>query len=667
MPLDRKGFMRTYPRPALLLAYLALGWLVACGGVKPITVVERETLLRGRWLGDVSDPETGPFRALLHQGWHERDKLVFWYLPALDGPMDEDVRFQVRSSDPFAPWCAPTVTASRVPDFRAVRYELQNPSTAPCQPFAAGASYEVTARLPGSRSNERRFSVHTVPSEDSTSPFSFLVFSCVEPFATETQKTPIRYVNSFNLFQMRASGVWSPKGLPTQPAFALGLGDQIYVDAGPKPTEPIALFHEDRSDALAFHLNETDANLELFYRYHLAIPPLDKAFQSLPTMMMWDDHEIRDGWGSQGDEKTGHWPRYFERAKAAFHAYEAQRNPGYSPGMNAADFEFRHGKQVKALVLDTRSCRSITPSDERKGTEPIESNALCEESRTRLEKWLEVDPASPPTLYILGLGTVFSMNETWRARIDQRVFAEHVDDLADGWGSTAMKKERRQLVEALEKHFTQRPEDRLLVLSGDIHESGVVFLTLKDSAGKERIFGHEVISSGLAADKMDIKYLAYLAAESGTLSERMYSRVAATMRAANFAEISINPRGADKAPRANVVFYPSAQYKKGSGLQLLLGERMRLANPAGLVSSLTKDQAPEVLKTPPYATSGNNLGVSIVELVDEPEYIPSLSLKSNMLHFSSTLCWVPKAVDPNAPADDSWAPPNVNPAECDTK
>lgn len=657
--------MRICPRLTLLMVCLAYGGLVACGSVNPITVAEREALLRKRWLSDVSDPETGPSRALLQQGWHERDKLVFWYLPALGKLKEEGVSFQVRSTEPFAPWCTPTVTSSSVPDFRAVRYELRNPSVAPCQSFTAGAAYEVMASIPGSRSDYRMFSVHTAPSEDSNSQFSFLVFSCMEPFGTETERTPIRYVNSFNLFQKRASGFWAPKGLPDQPAFALGLGDQMYVDAEPKEGEPIALFHKGGSDVLAFNLDETDANLELLYRYHFAIPPLDKAMQSIPTLMMWDDHEIRDGWGSHGDETEGHWPGYLKRAKAAFLAYEAQRNPGFSPGMDAADFEFRYGKQVKALVLDTRSCRSITSADEQKRTGRRESKALCDESKPRVQKWLEIDPASPPTLYILGLGTVFSMNEAGAAKAARVLLSEIADDLADSWGSSAMRQERRWLVEELEKHFTERPQDRLLILSGDIHESGLVFLTLKDAQGKERIFGHEVISSGLAADKMDEKYIAFLSSQSGELSSRMYSRVVGSVRAANFAEIVVDPGEATKAPQAHVVFFPSAQYKERGGvLGLLMGKRFRLANPAGLVSTLTEGQTQEPLVKPPYTPSGKSLGVSMIKLADDVD-IQSLSLKNSDLHLSSTLCLVPDAVDANAPAD-RWDALNVELGDCPT-
>lgn len=52
----------------------------------------------------------------------------------------------------------------------------------------------------------------------------------------------------------------------------------------------------------------------------------------VPSLAMWDDHDITDGWGSrlesfQGNEIKPHWQRYFEVAREAFEAYQAVRNP----------------------------------------------------------------------------------------------------------------------------------------------------------------------------------------------------------------------------------------------------------------------------------------------------------------------------------------------------
>ena len=663
-------------RPHALIALALAGALISCVSVPPaspavkspnvqqsvaarpdalrrVTAEERKAMLDKRWLQGGGLADNTQARALLQQGWHEQRKLVFWHLPAVGAPDGSMVEFKVGA-------CDAREEQTRVMGYQAARYEVEVVARPGCAPLQPGTTYTVEATLSGGETLGT-FSATTAPADDVSEPFSFLTFSCMEPFATKPERTPIRFVNSLNLFKHRATGAWAPQGLPPRPAFALGLGDQMYVDAGPDRTKPLALFHGPRSNELAFNLDEAATNLQLLYRYHFAVPPLDAAMRAMPTMMMWDDHEIRDGWGSHGDEKLGHWPAYFDQARRGFLANEAQRNPGFRADASTADFSFRYGKQVKALVLDTRSCREISCEDPVNRRDCGPSRALCDSSRERVAEWLRVTPDSPPTLFILGLSTVFSMNET---RFANAPMPELADDVADGWGSRAMSKERAWLIEVLEKHFIARPADRLLVVSGDVHESGVVFLTLEDQ-GKRRIFGHEVISSGLAADKMNVAYASWLASAQGPLGRSMQSHIVGSVRAANFAEIFIKPGTAARAPLAHVTFYPSAQYAEGTPFGIIDGSRSRLANPASLVQELTQGQPPEFFRKLPYEWDGKSLGVSIIELGDGDALRDSLSKSTYNLHYTSTLCWLPSGDHPNMPAT-SWDAPTIPRKECST-
>ena len=621
--------------------------------LRKVTAAERQEMLDDRWLpgGGLADNTQG--RALLQQGWHEQRKLVFWHLPAVGAPNRGTLSFKIGA-------CEAKAMQTRIAGYQAARYELEVVARTGCMPLQPGTPYSVEV-TPSGGAPLGTFYATTAPADDMNEPFSFLTFSCMEPFATDPKGTPIRFVNSFNLFKQRATGTWRPMGLPSRPSFALGLGDQMYVDADPDKTKPLALFHGPRSNELAFNLDETTTNLELLYRYHFAIPPLDAALRAMPTMMMWDDHEIRDGWGSHGDEKMGHWPAYFDKARRGFLANEAQRNPGFQVDAPAADFSFRYGKQVRALVLDTRSCREISCEDSVDRRNCGYSRALCESSRKRVTEWLQVTPESPPTLFILGLSTVLSMNETRFANLP---VPELADDVADGWGSRAMSQERMWLLEVIEKHFIARPADRLLVVSGDVHESGLVFLTLEDQ-GTRRIFGHEVISSGLAADKMNAAYASWMGSASGPLGRSVQSHVVGSVRSANFAEIFIKPGTAERAPLAHVTFYPSAQYSEGTAFGIIDGSRARLANPASLVQELTKDQPAELFRNLPYKWDGKSLGTSIIELGDDAALRDSLTKSSYNLHYISTLCWAPGAGNPSTPAS-SWDAPIIPLNACTT-
>ena len=60
---------------------------------------------------------------------------------------------------------------------------------------------------------------------------------------------------------------------------------------------------------------------------------LRKILARTPSLAMWDDHDITDGWGSRSEflnnkkNPKENWQIYFEEAKGAFEAYQAIRNP----------------------------------------------------------------------------------------------------------------------------------------------------------------------------------------------------------------------------------------------------------------------------------------------------------------------------------------------------
>ena len=52
-----------------------------------------------------------------------------------------------------------------------------------------------------------------------------------------------------------------------------------------------------------------------------------KIFASIPSLAMWDDHDITDGWGSRKElQNKKKWNNFFKVAKEAFEAYQTSRN-----------------------------------------------------------------------------------------------------------------------------------------------------------------------------------------------------------------------------------------------------------------------------------------------------------------------------------------------------
>jgi hypothetical protein len=93
-----------------------------------------------------------------------------------------------------------------------------------------------------------------------------------------------------------------------KPRFIIMLGDQVYLDYHPAPTWPPSNFgtREGRRRAMAKK-----------YQDHWSREPVRTIMANFPTYMMWDDHDIRDGWGTWASDSPTLQQRYSLGAKIA--------------------------------------------------------------------------------------------------------------------------------------------------------------------------------------------------------------------------------------------------------------------------------------------------------------------------------------------------------------
>ncbi|MGE0633918.1 MAG: alkaline phosphatase D family protein, partial [Pseudobdellovibrionaceae bacterium] len=108
--------------------------------------------------------------------------------------------------------------------------------------------------------------------------------------------------------------------------FALMGGDQVYADEWKKRL---------------LESNSVEEKVEIYfevYEHYWSDPRYKKILAGLPAYLMWDDHDILDGWGSETSsfiENEGkptiafkpEWKTMFVAAKRAFRFYQAARNP----------------------------------------------------------------------------------------------------------------------------------------------------------------------------------------------------------------------------------------------------------------------------------------------------------------------------------------------------
>jgi PhoD-like phosphatase len=175
-------------------------------------------------------------------------------------------------------------------------------------------------------------------------------------------------------------GAWKPfsefvdRSLPN---FILMVGDQLYMDEDKPDT------FEEELESSSARRRETMAEK---YRLNWSRDPVNRILANVPTYMMWDDHDIRDGWGSSpadGLTLVTKYPRgqalhdtlnaYFEDARDVYWHFQGCHNPlpgdiadpafpNYISGpplhgqRRAMPFAFRCGR-LAVLVVDSRGER----------------------------------------------------------------------------------------------------------------------------------------------------------------------------------------------------------------------------------------------------------------------------------------------------------------------
>lgn len=165
----------------------------------------------------------------------------------------------------------------------------------------------------------------------------------------------------------------------SQPHFILMVGDQLYLD-------------EDGIDVFATHKDSERGvrRKAIAEKYFLnwSRETVRKIFANVPIYMLWDDHDIRDGWGSVASDsptlvakytrgrplfETGR--AYYEDCRDAYWHFQACHNPRPSDGVDPAlpnytdapplsgerramPYAFRCGRLV-VLMLDSRGERDV--------------------------------------------------------------------------------------------------------------------------------------------------------------------------------------------------------------------------------------------------------------------------------------------------------------------
>ena len=285
------------------------------------------------------------------------------------------------------------------------------------------------------------------PAPGSRAAFTFAFGSCHQPFTDRLENGSVDRHPAAAIYP-RIRELVDQRGA----AFAMWLGDQVYSDAVAEASV---------REKLAEDPSVTDEALFETYRHLYRGFFNERGYrelaEALPAYLMWDDHDIFDGWGSLIDH-TPFDERVYRAAEKAFREYQHLRNPNASltaPG--PFGFSFWRG-DVGFHVPDLRSERDFNAR-----------RVMGDAGWAQLDAFLdEATERDVPTIFIGASVPVVHASPALMTALE-RLKTSSGRDVRDRWSVTNFANQRTQMVERLFAWQAGRPRRQVIVLSGDVH------------------------------------------------------------------------------------------------------------------------------------------------------------------------------------------------------
>jgi hypothetical protein len=265
-------------------------------------------------------------------------------------------------------------------------------------------------------------------------------------------------------------------------------GDQVYADS---MWETVQVMKEwsDRSNKKRFKELFTSAMeeaVEKFYfdlycqRWTQEVPAA--VMRQIPSIMMWDDHDIFDGWGSYPPDQhnSAIYQGIYKHAREHFRLFQLQAKDDTDLGKATLFGEtgFTYGYKVgdiAILALDMRSERT-------------QDQVMSRQTWDRVYEWLSntfttstpqkpKKVPSPEHLFVMSSIPVVYVN----TNMLESAFGwfpgqqDLEDDFKDQWLSRTHQEERIRLIHRLLK-FSKETLCRVTVVSGDVHVAALGYI-----------------------------------------------------------------------------------------------------------------------------------------------------------------------------------------------
>ncbi len=273
-------------------------------------------------------------------------------------------------------------------------------------------------------------------------------------------------------------------------------GDQLYCDSIARREDDFGLWTwlkpgQRRKQAPtdeAFLSSYTEQYLKSWVAIKESIhEPMIQMMASIPSVMIWDDHDIYDGWGSYEAPEADqpYYKQAFQAAKQAFiwHQLRGTGNRSLLDGGRASGpRHFSQGLRFgpfAILALDHRTHR--------------QPRRIMDETQwTQIEKWASQQADPQATLLVISpVPLVYRRFAHFASTLQGEHSLE--DDLRDHWNDTNHEGERARFVHHLFDWLHTKGYRRVTLLSGDVHVGALGFLNHQEK--KTEIA--QIISSGI--------------------------------------------------------------------------------------------------------------------------------------------------------------------------
>lgn len=321
-------------------------------------------------------------------------------------------------------------------------------NTGTCQLSLPSANCRYYYRLThnGRPLHDEPYTFLTMP-DDRPDRLVFSVTSCHQPFKHKGQLSTVLWRALF------------AELIREQARFCLMVGDQVYADEDGRAWQECLKVNNAEPDCF----ERRTGLYRALYRKYWDLPDVRRVMANFPSYMIWDDHEITNGWGSSESHREITEQNIFEAAQKVYRDFQHAHNPQNDADPSALYYGF-HSGGCAFLTMDLRGHRQIW-----------NGQLLGDEQKAWIKDFIASRCQDALVLFVISSVPLFHLDTKW-AWIPY-------PDVTDQWSNEHNKKDRRWLLDSLFDWMKADRRRKVVVLGGDVHVGTFARATLLDDSG----------------------------------------------------------------------------------------------------------------------------------------------------------------------------------------